>query len=87
VARLEKDLAAAKAEAQLSKMALSNKYPAPDNQKRMDQLLQQLSQLEEDKRTLLKEKDETKTQLLEQKDRVLEAEREAAYADKLLFLI
>jgi len=50
-----------------------------DLQKRMDQLLQQLSQLEDDKRNLSKEKDDVQAQLLQQKDRVLEVERETAY--------
>jgi len=53
-------------------------------QNRMDQLIQQLSQLEDDKRKIAKEKDDVQAQLLQQKDRALEIEREAAYALHLL---
>ena len=53
----------------------------------MDQLIQQLSQLEDDKRKIAKEKDEVQAQLLQQKDRALEIEREAAYALPLLRLM
>jgi len=56
----------------------SNVADAGELQKRMDQLLSQLSQLEEDKRNLAKEKDELHKQLLQQKDRVLQVERDAA---------
>jgi hypothetical protein len=47
-------------------------------QMRMGQLLQQLTALEEDKRKLTKEKDDVQAQLLQQKDRALEVERDSS---------
>jgi chromosome segregation ATPase len=48
-----------------------------DLQTRMDQLVQEIGKVEEDKRKLSKEKDELQQQLIQQKDRMLEAERES----------
>ena len=48
-------------------------------QTRMEQLSGQLNTLEEDKRKLTQEKDDLQQQLIKQKDRMLEAERDAGY--------
>jgi cytochrome c-type biogenesis protein CcmH/NrfG len=46
---------------------------------RVEQLSEQLNLLEEDKRKLTQEKDDLQQQLINQKDRMLEAERDAGY--------
>jgi hypothetical protein len=43
----------------------------------MEDLLQQLTSLEEDKRKLTQEKDDLQQQVVNQKDRMLEVERDA----------
>jgi chromosome segregation ATPase len=48
-------------------------------QTRMEQLLKQLSELEEEKRKATSEKDDLQQQLLKQKDRMVETEREVGY--------
>ena len=48
-------------------------------QTRMEQLSEQLTTLEEDKRKLTQEKGDLQQQLIKQKDRMLEAERDAGY--------
>ena len=54
-------------------------------QSRMEQLLEQLNTSEEDKRKLTQEKDDLQQQVSKQKDRMLEAERDAGY-NSLFFL-
>jgi len=49
-------------------------------QLRIDQLSQQVGLLEEDKVKLIREKDEVQQQLIKQKDRTLEAEKDAGYS-------
>jgi uncharacterized protein (DUF3084 family) len=53
--------------------------PSKDVQWRLDHLSEQLTKMEEDKRKVTKERDDFQIQLLEQKDRLLEAERESRY--------
>ena len=53
--------------------------PSKDVQWRLDHLSEQLTKMEEDKRKITKERDDFQIQLLEQKDRLLEAERESRY--------
>lgn len=50
-----------------------------DVQWRLDHLSEQLTKMEEDKRKVTKERDELQKQVLQQKDRLLEAERESRY--------
>jgi chromosome segregation ATPase len=45
----------------------------------MEELLKQLAALEEDKRKLTEEKDDLQKLLINQKDRILEAERDVGY--------
>ena len=53
--------------------------PSTDLQTRIEQLSEQLNASEEDKRKLTQEKDDLQQQLIKQKDRMLEAERDAGY--------
>lgn len=46
-------------------------------QSRVEQLVQQLATAEEDKRKLAKEKEDLQQQFIQQKDRMLETERDA----------
>ena len=48
-------------------------------QTRMEQLLKQLSDLEEEKRKTASEKEDMQQDLLKQKDRMVETEREVGY--------
>ena len=48
-------------------------------QTRIEKLSGQLNTLEEDKRKLTQEKDDLQQQLIKQKDRMLETERDAGY--------
>ena len=57
-----------------------NSVSSSEYRLRIDQLLQQVNLLEDDKHKLLKEKDEVQKQLMKQKDRTLEAEKDAGYA-------
>jgi predicted nuclease with TOPRIM domain len=58
----------------------SEKNATPnDLQTRVEQLVQEMSKLEEDKRKLSKEKDDLSQQLIQQKDRMLETERDSRY--------
>jgi chromosome segregation ATPase len=50
-----------------------------ESQTRIEQLLQQLTALENEKRKLVQEKDDLQKQLISQKDRIVEVEREAGY--------
>ena len=52
-------------------------------QTRMEQLLKQLSDLEEEKRKTTSEKDDLQQQLLNQKDRMVETEREVGYTPSI----
>jgi cell division protein FtsB len=52
---------------------------------RIDQLSQQVGLLEEDKKELIREKDEIQQQLIKQKDRTLEAEKDSGYRDSCCF--
>jgi predicted nuclease with TOPRIM domain len=64
----------------------SEKNAAPnDLQTRIDQLVQEMGKLEEDKRKLSKEKDDLSQQLIQQKDRMLEAERDSRYIPCIFF--
>jgi hypothetical protein len=49
----------------------------------MEQLLKQLADLEEEKRKTTSEKDDLQQQLLKQKDRMVETEREVGYAPSI----
>lgn len=55
-------------------------------QLRIDQLLQQVGLLEGDKQKFAKEKDELQQQLIKQKDRTIEAEKDAGYRPFLIYL-
>jgi len=48
-------------------------------QTRMEKLSEQVNALQDDKRKLAQEKDDLQQQLIKQKDRMLEAERDAGY--------
>jgi len=49
----------------------------------MEQLLKQLADLEEEKRKATSEKDDLQQQLLKQKDRMVETEREVGYTPSI----
>src|SRR5271167_2069786 len=62
----------------------SGKATSPTElQTRMEQLLKQLSDLEEEKRKTTSEKDDLQQQLLKQKDRMVETEREVGYVHSI----
>jgi predicted nuclease with TOPRIM domain len=64
----------------------SEKNTAPNAlQTRLEQLVQEMARVEEDKRKLSKEKDDLSQQLIQQKDRMLEAERDSRYISHLSF--
>jgi predicted nuclease with TOPRIM domain len=54
-------------------------------QTRLEQLVQEMGKLEEDKRKLSKEKDDLSQQLIQQKDRMLETERDSRYISYISF--
>jgi regulator of replication initiation timing len=57
--------------------------PSTELQTRIEQLSQQLNASVEDKRKLTQEKDDLQQQLIKQKDRMLEAERDAGYGSSI----
>lgn len=60
--------------------------PSTELQTRMEQLSEQLTTLEEEKDKLTQEKGDLQQQLIKQKDRMLEAERDVGYGPLIEFL-